>query len=615
VVDITGLGTTGGTLVQQWTYWGGANQKFMITPTGDGYYYITDSNSGMDLNVPGASTSEGVQLIIWPHTPGATNAEWSFTQNGDGTFTITNRNSGLVMDDQWGGTSNGTPVQQWPSNGTGAQKWSIPGFSPGTPPPQPPPPPPPPPSGTTYVLTNQASGLVVDITGLGTTGGTLVQQWTYWGGANQKFMITPTGDGYYYITDSNSGMDLNVPGASTSPGVQLIIWPHTPGAANAEWAFTQNGDGTFTITNRNSGLVMDDQWAGTSNGTPVQQWPSNGTAAQKWSIPGFNTVGVAPPPSSGGSYVLTNQDSSLALDVQYAGTTAGTPVWQYTPNGTVAQNWQITPTGDGFYYLTNPNSGMDLNVPGASTSPGTTLIIWTHTPGATNAEWSITHNSDGTFTLINRNSGLALDDQWGGTAVGTPVQQWTPNGTGAQKWSIPGFSVSAALPAPRASSSQLVIGGNSTHGFSRSGDAIDGSAHKASYRPAGRLESLGIPGPQAAGVWPLGFDEARDPGGESGLLSQIARTAGGEVSPAISPLAEAAPGMPGRRQKHALLPFLERRHGGLEPVPRQSAGVGPLDLTCPMHRLRVLLRDRECVPVKRDEGMSRGVARPIEEGV
>jgi len=84
---------------------------------------------------------------------------------------------------------------------------------------------------------------------------------------------------------------------------------------NAEWAITDNGDGTFTITNRNSGLDMDDQWSGTANGTPVQQWPSNGTAAQKWRIPGFNAPSPPPPSSSqtmGETNVLGSDDSENA---------------------------------------------------------------------------------------------------------------------------------------------------------------------------------------------------------------------------------------------------------------------------------------------------------------
>jgi hypothetical protein len=109
-------------------------------------------------------------------------------------------------------------------------------------------------------------------------------------------------------------------------------------------------------------------------------------------------------------------------------------------NGTGAQSWQLNPTGDGYYYLTNTHSGMDLNVPGASTSPGVQLIIWPHTPGATNAQWKITSTGDGYFYLTNRNSGLDLDVRGAGTAAGTPVQQWPANGTGAQKWKIPGFT-------------------------------------------------------------------------------------------------------------------------------------------------------------------------------
>ncbi|HVR82749.1 MAG TPA: RICIN domain-containing protein [Planctomycetota bacterium] len=174
--------------------------------------------------------------------------------------------------------------------------------------------------------------------------------------------------------------------------------------------------------------------------------------------PGPLPPSPAPPPP-GPVYGLTNQNGGMALDVQYSGTTAGTPVWGYTPNGSSAQTWQISPTGDGYYYLTNPNSGMDLNVPGASTQAGVQLIIWTHTPGATNAEWAIRQNSDGTFTLINRNSGLVLDVQGGGTAAGTPVVQSTPTGATSQEWAIPGLTLGQAnLIQDPAYQSQSVAG-------------------------------------------------------------------------------------------------------------------------------------------------------------
>jgi hypothetical protein len=323
-----------------------------------------------------------------------------------------------------------------------------------------PPPPPPPPPGV--VITNQNSGMALDVQGAGTDPGTIVWQYTPNGGVAQNWQITPVGDGNYYVTNPNSGMDLNVAGASMDPGAQLIIWPRTPGALNAEWQITSNPNGTFTLTSAQSGLVLDVQGGSTDSGTPVVQMPANGSASQEWNIPGF---ALPPPPPP--VFVLTNQNSGMALDVQGAGTDPGTIVWQYTPNGGVAQNWQITPVGDGNYYVTNPNSAMDLNVAGASMDPGAQLIIWPRTPGALNAEWQITSNPNGTFTLTSAQSGLVLDVQGGSTDSGTPVVQMPANGSASQEWNIPGF----ALPPtdPPASAAAAVSG--STGGTGGAGGA------------------------------------------------------------------------------------------------------------------------------------------------
>ena len=41
----------------------------------------------------------------------------------------------------------------------------------------------------------------------------------------------------------------------------------------------------------------------------------------------------------------------MNLDVQAASTAIGTPLWQYTPNGTDAQNFRFEDAGDGFVYI------------------------------------------------------------------------------------------------------------------------------------------------------------------------------------------------------------------------------------------------------------------------
>ena len=50
-------------------------------------------------------------------------------------------------------------------------------------------------------------------------------------------------------------------------------------------------------------------------------------------------------------YTLTYAASRMNLDVEGAGTSAGTPLWQYSPNGTDAQSFRFEDAGDGFVYL------------------------------------------------------------------------------------------------------------------------------------------------------------------------------------------------------------------------------------------------------------------------
>ncbi len=53
-----------GTKVQLWGYGGGSNQEWEAVPAGNGYYNLIARNSGKCLDLPGGSTSNGVQSQI-----------------------------------------------------------------------------------------------------------------------------------------------------------------------------------------------------------------------------------------------------------------------------------------------------------------------------------------------------------------------------------------------------------------------------------------------------------------------------------------------------------------------------------------------------------------------
>jgi hypothetical protein len=120
------------------------------------------------------------------------------------------------------------------------------------------------------------------------------------------------------------------------------------------------------------GKCVDVRNASPANLTPVQIYTCNGTVAQQWTL----TPGPA-------GYTLRAEGK--CLDVLDAGTANGTPVQIYTCNGTVAQNW-VPLNGE----LINPNSGRCLDDPASSSADGTQLQIFDCHPGVgANQTWDL----------------------------------------------------------------------------------------------------------------------------------------------------------------------------------------------------------------------------------
>jgi hypothetical protein len=146
----------------------------------------------------------------------------------------------------------------------------------------PPPPTPTPTPGTYYKIVNRNSGLVLDISGASTANGGQAIQWPYTGGANQQWREVPVNGGYKLV-NRNSGLVLDDPGWSKSNGTQLDQWADTNGA-NQWWNLVPAGNGYYYLVNQNSGLYADVSGASTTQGAAVIQWPSNGGANQQWQL-------------------------------------------------------------------------------------------------------------------------------------------------------------------------------------------------------------------------------------------------------------------------------------------------------------------------------------------
>lgn len=97
-----------------WVYGGGNDQKWTVTANGNGYYRIINVNSGLALDNPSGSTTQGTVLQQWSWSSGNYNQEWAINNLGNGSYSVINRASGQAMNLLGGNTTDGTQVIQWP---------------------------------------------------------------------------------------------------------------------------------------------------------------------------------------------------------------------------------------------------------------------------------------------------------------------------------------------------------------------------------------------------------------------------------------------------------------------------------------------------------------------
>jgi Ricin-type beta-trefoil lectin domain-like len=102
---------------------GANNEHWNLMAVGDGSDRIVNVNSGLDLDVSGASKSMAEPSTRWEDSgPSATNEHWNLVAIGDGSYRILNVNSGLDWE------VNGTTgvVDQWQDvSGARNEHWTL----------------------------------------------------------------------------------------------------------------------------------------------------------------------------------------------------------------------------------------------------------------------------------------------------------------------------------------------------------------------------------------------------------------------------------------------------------------------------------------------------------
>ncbi|MBL6275057.1 endo-1,4-beta-xylanase [Micromonospora fiedleri] len=126
------------------------------------------------------------------------------------------------------------------------------------------------PNPTGNRLRNEASGRCLDVNGASSANGSQMIIWDCHNNANQQF--TQNGRALQVM-----GRCLDVPN-NAGTGTRVQIWDCS-GAVNQQWVLNSNG----TISNAQTGLCLDVNGAATANGSAVIVWSCHGGGNQRWS--------------------------------------------------------------------------------------------------------------------------------------------------------------------------------------------------------------------------------------------------------------------------------------------------------------------------------------------
>ncbi len=251
-LDVYNANKTSGTNVWQYDANNNDAQKWIIAPTGDGYFYIiTKLNTNLYLDVSGGKAASATNIQVY--NGNNSNAQkWKFIASGkptestaksikDGEYTISTALSsyaGLNIDG--GKTDNGANIHLWNNMNVSTNNAIV----------------------TVKHLGNGLSSIVfkksnkaLDADSTKNTSGANVQQWSYAGNRNQKWIIKSAGNGYYYIISHSSGLALDANNAKSSNGTNVAV--HLWNKSNAQkWKF--NPVKTRITYDPNGGKLYDD---------------------------------------------------------------------------------------------------------------------------------------------------------------------------------------------------------------------------------------------------------------------------------------------------------------------------------------------------------------------
>lgn len=359
-VDDTGGGTANGTVLQQWACSVGVNQEWLFTSAGSGYYEVTTYNSSTAAwNVVNQGTSPGTNMQLWAYG-GGLNEQFEPVKLASGYYEFIDHNSGLCLNVPNGSNTNGLQLQINTCNASTSESFTLTVVGSSSP------------AAPTSLTATAASSSQINLSWTASTTSGV----TYSVYRSTTSGFTPGSgnlvtSGLTTTTYSNTGLTASTTYYYVVEAVKSVGSSPASNQASATTAASGGGGISTTayyqIVNEASGMCIDDTGGSTSNGTQLQQYTCySGNLNQEWLFTA----------TSGGYYEVTTYNSSTeAWNVVNNGTSPGTPMQLWTYGGGLNEQFEPVKLSSGYYEFIDHNSGLCLNVPGGAATNSLQLQI------------------------------------------------------------------------------------------------------------------------------------------------------------------------------------------------------------------------------------------------
>ena len=163
--------------------------------------------------------------------------------------------------------------------------------------------------------------------------------------AVEASFLIPEGE-YFIFNGAGGNTVMDIAGGSTANGANVRLYTYN--SAAQKFRVVHNDDGTVTLISAKSGKALDAAGRGIFLRTNIQQYTSNGSAAQKW---------VVMDQDGDGLFTIKASYTSMVVDTKDDSVKSGTNVHLFNANGAATQEWRFAePASVYFIDVTDPNA-------------------------------------------------------------------------------------------------------------------------------------------------------------------------------------------------------------------------------------------------------------------